>query len=190
MHIDTDLPSLCPEHGTPKNRESCSGCNAAYMRTYLRRRSREHPEWAIRQRAKKRAERFGIDFDMPLEAVVIPIFCPVLDMRLVIGEGRLPASPSLDRIDPSKGYVFGNCRVVSDKANRLKGNLDLIALKARAEFGSPNLRGDYAKVVEYVHREELLAEVRQKAAIGGRAGHEWEKVANWLDRRFAAGPVR
>lgn len=190
MHIDTALPAICPDHGTPKNRQACTGCNAAYMRDYLRRRSREQPEWAVRYRAKKRAGKLGIAFDLPLQAVVIPVFCPVLDVRLVIGEGRLPASPSLDRIDPRKGYVVGNVRVVSDKANRLKSNLDIVALKARLAFGSPALRGDYAKVVEYVDREELLAEIRQKAALGGRAGKEWEKIADWLDRRFSAGPVR
>lgn len=190
MHTDTALPAICLDHGTPKNRKACAGCNAAYMREYLRRRSREQPEWAVWIRAKKRAEKLGLVFDLPLQAVLIPAFCPVLDMRLVIGQGRLPGSPSLDRIAPIKGYVVGNCRVVSDRANRLKSNLDLIALKARVEFGSPTLRSDYAKVVEYVDREELLAEVRQKAAAGGRAGLEWEKIANWLDRRFATGPVR
>lgn len=190
MHTDTALPAICPDHGIPKNRQMCAGCNAAYMRDYLRRRSREQPEWAVRQRAKKRAWKLGVAFDLPLQAVVIPVFCPVLDVRLVIGEGRLPESPSLDRINPNKGYVIGNCRVVSDKANRLKGNLNLIALKARVKFGSSALRSDYAKVVEYVDREKLLMEVRQKAAVEGRAGHEWKKVADWLDRRFAAGPVR
>lgn len=190
MCANTVLPAVCPDHGTPKNRRACAGCNAAYMRGYLHRRSREQPEWAVRYRAKKRAEKLRIAFDLPLQAVVIPTFCPVLDVRLVIGEGRLPESPSLDRINPNIGYVVGNCRVISDKANRLKSNLDLVALKARVKFGPAGLRGDYAKVVEYVDREELLAQIRQKAAIGGSAAEELEKLADWLDRRFANGPVR
>jgi hypothetical protein len=189
MYFNTALPAICPDHGTPKNRQACPGCNAAYMRDYLRRRSREQPEWAVHYRAKKRAERLRIAFDLPLQAVIIPTFCPVLEVRLVIGKGRLPESPSLDRINPNKGYVVGNCRVISDKANRLKSNLDLIALKARAKFGATGLRGDYAKVVDYVDREELLAQVRQKAAIGGSAADDLKKVADWLDRRFSSGPV-
>lgn len=80
--------------------------------------------------------------------------------------------------------------MISDKANRLKSNLDLIALEARAKFGPADLRGDYAKVVDYVDREEILAQVRQKAAIGGSAADDLEKVAAWLDRRFINGPVR
>lgn len=189
MHIHSDIPAVCPEHGAPKNRQMCAGCNAAYMRNYLRRRSRDQPEWALWHRAKKRAEKMGLPFTLPLAHLSIPTFCPVLNVRLVVGEGRLPQSPSLDHITPAKGYVEGNCRVVSDKANRLKSNLDRVGLKARAKFAPAGLRADYAKVVEYVDREELLAEIRAKAAVGGRAGAEWEKLANWLDRRFATGSV-
>jgi len=189
MTHDTALPDCCPDHGKPGNRQACGGCNAAYMRRYLRRRRREHPEWAIWQRAKKRAERRGLAFDLPPAAVVIPDFCPVLGTPLVVGEGRSPNSPSLDRIDPSKGYVDGNCRVISDHANRIKGNLTLDALQTRVERGSPSLRSDYAKVVAYVEREELLAEVRAKAIGGGRAGEVWSEIASFLERRFRQGPV-
>lgn len=31
-------------------------------------------------------------------------------------------SPSLDRLDSSKGYVKGNVRVISKRANQLKNN--------------------------------------------------------------------
>lgn len=189
MPYDTVLPAICPDHGKPRNRQACSACNAAYMRGYLRCRDRRQPEWALWRRAKKRAGRLGLDFDLPLPAVVIPARCPVLGSILVVGKGRLPNSPSLDRIDPSKGYVAGNCRVISDHANRIKGNLDVIKLKARAATGSPDLRSDYAKVVEYVEREELLAEVRHKAAAGGRAGAVWSEIATFLERRFSRGPA-
>lgn len=45
-------------------------------------------------------------------------------MRLKRGKGRvkLPQSPTLDRIDPKKGYVPGNVAVISDKANAIKSN--------------------------------------------------------------------
>lgn len=181
--------SLCPEHGLPKNRESCSSCNAAYMRGYLRRRSRSQPEWAIWHRARKRAAQLGIHFDLPVQDVIIPNVCPVLGIPFVIGEGRVSGSPSLDRVTPTKGYIVGNCRVISDHANRLKSNLDRIALSARAKFGTPALRSDYAKIVEYVDREELLAEVRHKALAGGRMGAEWAKIADFLEARFLAGQL-
>lgn len=183
------LSALCPDHGKPKHRQACLGCNAAYQRDYLRKRGQEHPEWAMWLRAKKRARRLGLIFDLPLTSVVIPERCPVFGTPLVIGEFRSRNSPSLDRLRPSEGYVADNCRVVCDHANRLKSDLDLIALRGRAQCGSLGLRADYAKVVEYVHREELLIEVRAKAASGGRAGCEWQKVADFLDRRFRHGPV-
>lgn len=181
--------SVCPEHGAPKHRDSCPGCNAAYMREYLRRRSREEPEWALWHRAKKRAAAKRLPFSITLKSVVIPETCPILGIPLVIGEGRAPESPSLDRVVPSKGYVTGNCRVISDHANRLKSNLDRIGLRARAKFGKPALRADYARIVDYVDREELLAEVRRKAATGGRSGAEWAKIAAFLEARFRSGQV-
>lgn len=190
MRIPTVLPALCPDHGKPGNRQACAGCNAAYMRGYLRQRSQEHPEWAIWQRAKKRADRYGILFDLPLESIVIPSICPVLGTPLTKGGCRSPNSPSLDRIDPTKGYVLGNCRVVSDHANRIKSKHDLASLKAQVLSGSPALRETYIKIVDYVTREQLLAEVKTKAANGGPAGKAWEQIANWLDHRFAMGLVR
>lgn len=188
MHYTQDV-SVCPEHGMPKNREACHGCNAAYMRDYYRRRSRDEPEWAVWQRAKKRAERMHLPFNLPLASIVIPKVCPILGTPFIIGGGRVSESPSLDRVIPETGYVVGNCRVISDHANRLKSNLDRIALSARAKFGTPSLRGDYAKIVEYVDREELLAEVRHKAAAGGHMGAEWAKIADFLEARFRSGQV-
>lgn len=186
MHYTQD-PSACPEHGMPRHRSSCLGCNAAYMRTYLRRRSRDEPEWALWHRARKRAERKRLPFDIPVSSVIIPEVCPILGIPLVVGEVRAPQSPSLDRVIPAKGYVVGNCRVISDRANRMKSNLDVIGLRARAKFGKPGLRADYARIVAYVDREELLAEVREKAAARGRVGVEWAKIANFLEMRFRTG---
>lgn len=189
MTYHTVLPALCPDHGDPKNRQTCTGCNSAYMRGYLRRRSQEQPEWALWQRAKKRASRLGVEFDLPLSEVVVPICCPVMGTPLIVGEGRSPHSPSLDRIDPNRGYVTGNCRVISDHANRLKGNLDLETLKVRAASGEPALRDAYGKVVRYLEREMLLCEARAKAQAGGRAGEVWAEIADFLEDRFRRGLV-
>lgn len=189
MSNHTVLPTLCPDHGIPKNRQSCAGCNAAYMRGYLRRRCEEQPDWALWHRAKKRAARKGLTFDLSLTTVVIPDRCPVLGFPMIVGQGRLPQSPSLDRIDPTQGYVTGNCRVISDHANRLKGDLDLDALHERARFGAADFRNDYAKIADYVEREQLLAEVRAKAALGGREAEIWNPIADFLERRFRLGLV-
>jgi hypothetical protein len=75
------------------------------------------------QRAKVRAAKNGIEFDLVLADIVIPDCCPILGTPLVVnagGPGR--SSPSLDRIDVSKGYVRGNVQVISYRANTMKND--------------------------------------------------------------------
>ena len=49
--------------------------------------------------------------------------CPVLGIPLVIGEGACSDnSPSIDRIIPELGYVKGNIKVISRRANRIKND--------------------------------------------------------------------
>lgn len=178
-------PPTCPEHGSPTRRATCASCNAAYMRGYLRRRRMEAPALTMWERARRRAHRLGVTFSLTRDAIVIPATCPALGIPLTTGQRRSLHSPSLDRIDPARGYVADNVRVLSDHANRLKSDRTQDELERRAQHGPLELRDDYAKVAAYVDREALLAEVRAKAAAGGRVGKEWEKIAIFLDRAFA-----
>jgi hypothetical protein len=76
------------------------------------------------QRAKRRAKDKGLPFDLTLEDIIIPEICPVFNLplaRVKRGEDR-SFTPSLDRIEPDKGYVKGNVVVVSLKANVMKNN--------------------------------------------------------------------
>jgi hypothetical protein len=60
-----------------------------------------------------------------VEDIVIPLHCPVLGLPLYRNSGGAaqgPNSPSLDRIDPSLGYVQGNVKVISSRANAIKSN--------------------------------------------------------------------
>lgn len=76
--------------------------------------------------ARERALELNLEFDLREEDIVIPDICPVLGIPLVIGRGRATdASPSIDRMDPTKGYTRGNICVISWKANRLKSNATL-----------------------------------------------------------------
>ena len=189
MSYPNPIPPVCPIHGEATKRATCASCNSAFMRGYLRRRRLAAPGLTMWNRAKKRAKQHGLAFDLPREDIPIPNLCPVLDIRLEVGPVRAPGSPSLDRIEPATGYIVGNTRVVSDQANRLKGNLTLEQLRIRAATGPAAQRDQYARVADYVDRERLLKDVRAKAARGGRAGHEWQKVADFLDQRFRCGPV-
>jgi hypothetical protein len=77
------------------------------------------------KRAEKRAKDRGIPFDITVSDIVIPEICPILNIKLEIGKGKGPSdsSPSLDRIDPSKGYVEGNVMVISMRANKIKSDV-------------------------------------------------------------------
>lgn len=71
--------------------------------------------------AKKRAKKKGLDFTIVARDVVIPLFCPALDIPIIWG-GPRPNWPSIDRLDNSRGYTPDNIRVISFRANNLKGD--------------------------------------------------------------------
>ena len=70
---------------------------------------------------KHRAKRCGIKFDLTPEDIHIPNYCPILGIPILAGRyGGAMSSPSIDRLDPSKGYTKGNVIVVSNQANTMR----------------------------------------------------------------------
>ena len=175
----------CPVHGEPTKRQTCQQCNAAYMRVYMRQRRLRKPAKTLLDRARSRAARRGVRFSIGLDHIVIPPSCPALGIPITLGEERSANSPSLDRIVPKLGYVPGNVRVISDRANRLKSNRSLSELRKFAVSGPPDLRADYSKLATYVDREMLLSKARRRALESRRASSEWEKIATFLERLVA-----
>lgn len=102
----------------------------------------QHPEKYLVIRARSRAKRKGVPFDLTPADVVIPERCPILGTPLKLGkaqfrEGRFGGAedaPSLDRLDPARGYVPGNVAVISWRANRLKNNASLQELEAIVQW--------------------------------------------------------
>lgn len=152
------------------------------MRTYLRGRRVQAPELTIWQRAHRRAASRGVPFSITMQAIVIPQVCPVLGIPIVMGEKRSENSPSLDRITPKLGYVPGNVRVISDKANRLKGDRTLGELQRKAINGPCQFRDDYRLIADYVRRELVFGKVRQKLVELGGTRDDWNAIAELLDR--------
>jgi len=77
--------------------------------------------------AKNRAKKYGRIFSIGIEDVVIPDSCPVFGTKFEVGNYQTCAT--LDRIDNSKGYEKGNICIISGRANRLKGDADVLDLE-------------------------------------------------------------
>lgn len=73
-------------------------------------------------KCKERARKDNIPFDLTVEDIIIPEKCPYLGITLThsLGEGQLLSNSSIDRVDPSKGYVKGNVEIISRLANTMK----------------------------------------------------------------------
>ena len=100
---------------------------------------------SLLKRAKHRAKQGVVPFEIKLEHIPIPEVCPALGIPIVIHSpmkngrcGPEPDSPSIDRIIPSLGYVPGNVKVISVRANKIKSDATIDELE---------------KIVAYVHKE-------------------------------------
>jgi len=74
--------------------------------------------------AKQRAKSKKLEFTITLTDVKLPEddLCPVLGIPILLQDYQSDNSPSLDRIDNSRGYTPENVMVISNRANRLKRN--------------------------------------------------------------------
>lgn len=81
--------------------------------------------------AKDRARVNNMEFSITIKDIVVPDICPALGIPLFRSKGKpTDNSPSLDRLDSSKGYIKGNVNVISMKANRMKSNATLAELES------------------------------------------------------------
>lgn len=90
----------------------------------LRKKARKvDPRKQLLADARKRAKSRGLEFNICVDDIALPTFCPVLGYKLEVGDGkRQDNSPSIDRINNSLGYIKGNVRIISFRANALKNN--------------------------------------------------------------------
>ncbi len=92
-----------------------------------RKRRIECPEHVLWVRCKHRARKMGLPFDLSVLDIVIPEYCPIfpyIKLNLTHSKARFD-SPSVDQIKPGLGYIKGNVRVISHRANMLKSNMTL-----------------------------------------------------------------
>lgn len=95
--------------------------------------SLQHKIW---ERAKKRAKQNGTLFNLTIFDIPdVPTHCPVLGIEIAPNTkaGPLDSSPSLDRMVRELGYVPGNVRIVSNRANRIRSDATASELRLIAE---------------------------------------------------------
>jgi hypothetical protein len=105
-----------------RNRLGYYATNAKHLRAKQHEWKLENPASFMIVQARSRAKKRGLKFDIELSDLLpLPTFCPVYGIPLVYGATRRQAgTASLDRLEPSKGYVKGNVAVISWKANNDK----------------------------------------------------------------------
>jgi hypothetical protein len=89
----------------------------------------------------------GHEFSITPEDIPLPDNCPVLGIPLTLypDKTNLDDSPSVDRIDNTKGYIPGNVRVISNRANGLK---------------SDGTKPEFQSIIEYIDREDSIRQAK------------------------------
>lgn len=121
-------------HFNRSKKHYCSNkCLCESNRKYPELHNKTNKRYKIWCNLKKRAKLKGFDFNLELEDIPqIPKFCPILGIPIVINEGNhqpTDNSPSVDRIDSKKGYIKGNIRIISNRANRIKADATIEELR-------------------------------------------------------------
>lgn len=184
MKIPLSPTQRCHVHSTRLNRDDCSKCNPAYVRDRQLHSPRARPDAALVKGLQYSAEVQNLPFGLTPNDVVTPATWPLPSYRMVVGRTRSAMSPSIDRIQPHLGYVPGRVRVVSDRAKRSKGTEDQPQLQLRATRANGKKYEECRRLAQHVDRELILAEVRAKAAAGGRAGEIWEEIGRFLNKAY------
>lgn len=93
---------------------------------YSKKDRKEDPSYYIWRRAREQNNSGRqLIYTIRPEDIVVPSHCPILGIKLKFHygyRGHFPDTPSIDRIDNTKGYVPGNVQVISSKANTMKSN--------------------------------------------------------------------
>jgi hypothetical protein len=84
-------------------------------------------EKRIFNRVKSRAKNKNIEFNLELEDIILPEKCPIFNKDFIYGDNDW--TYSVDRINNFKGYLKDNIQIISNRANRLKGDFSVEELR-------------------------------------------------------------
>ncbi|HEY1858660.1 hypothetical protein [Acidocella sp.] len=125
------------------------------------------PAGYLWRHARDRASSKGLPFDLTPGDISVPEFCPVLGIRLEWGRGQMGwrnmTAPSLDRVRPQLGYVRGNVRIISNRANHLKSNGTITEFEAVLIY--MRREGANRDLAEQGFAEEIIAPASPQLAL-------------------------
>jgi len=103
---------------TSKTVTLCNNCNSERVKC-------TDPRSKMLGRAKSRAKSRKLSFNLTIDDIIIPEYCPILNIKLCCHKGNSGGkkdSPALDRINNQFGYIKSNVRVISHLANMMKSH--------------------------------------------------------------------
>ncbi|HYT46019.1 MAG TPA: hypothetical protein VEP90_27065 [Methylomirabilota bacterium] len=113
--------------------------NKVLLNKKTRKWKKDNPKRWLLNKARQRAKEKNLEFSITINDFDIPDVCPVLGITLIIGnEKQSNNSPTLDRFDNSKGYIPGNIKVISWRANDIKRNSTIEELEAIIKYIKEN----------------------------------------------------
>lgn len=139
------LRKLSPEQREERNAKTREwfANNPGYSNEWQKKNRGRDPLRHTLSQAKIRARRKGIPFELTRQDVTLPEICPVLGTPIdykALGSFN-PNSASLDRLIPALGYVPGNVRIISNRANILKRDATIEELEAVVAYMRRELSG-------------------------------------------------
>ncbi len=97
----------------------CKECQKSRDKTYRK----ENPAQKTLDNIRQRSKKAGVPCDLEIEDIVKVTICPVFNIKLErSNKGFSQTSPSVDRIDPKRGYTKDNIQIMSNLANTMKQN--------------------------------------------------------------------
>jgi len=98
-------------------------------------RKLKNPKQYLLTKARTNAKEKKVPFDLQINDINIPEYCPVLGLKLFFNDKRPnDNSPSIDRLIPKLGYVKNNIKIISKRANELKSNASIYEIESIIKY--------------------------------------------------------
>lgn len=126
-------PSQMSKDGRKRNglHSWCKLCKRTYSTNHNRDRRHSDPAYRLWFSTRVTSNTKGLEHSILVEDVksVFTEICPYLNIALNYDRherGKVPRdAATVDRIDPTKGYIPGNIQILSFAANRMKSNFPI-----------------------------------------------------------------